>query len=116
MEYRLATPEDMPEIEQVLEADGGTLPPEAQRLYAIARDGEKLAGIWGLRFVAHMGPLWIDTEHRGNGVWKGLNEKLEALFPTGCGYYIFTSQPKMEAIATKLGMKELGFKVWMKVV
>ena len=116
MMIREIQPDEWEKVAQVVASDGGHMPARNQSTIIVAVDEQGLAGFWAVQQCWHAGPLWIREDQRGTGLWRKLHKAVDALFERapGSGYYSFSGMPKVEAIFTKLGYRNLGYKVWAK--
>ena len=86
-----------------------------QGFIVVAREGKRIVAFQCCHPVVHAGPVWITPELRGNGMWQELQEASESeLKKRGVEAYYQYGTELNEVQLARLGLKPLGWTVWMK--
>jgi hypothetical protein len=109
--FRKLTGEEVQELAPIF-ASYDCEPPENGFVLA-GYEGEELVCFQCFHQVNHAGPAWVREDKRGNGLWKQMQDELEALLPIGTYFYQFGTELNQTQLE-RLKMTSLGWTVWGK--
>lgn len=81
-----------------------------------AYDGDKLIGFHVLQFVAHVEPMYLDKQYRGQGITNILAKRMvETLLEAGVRSYVaIADDPAAAVLCEQSGMKKITSPVFVK--
>jgi len=97
-------------------SQGDVLPSAEQNRAIIAEENGKIVGMCGINLVAHVGPLWVDPDRRGQGLAHGMTQAAEDLIRKlgGRGYLMFPSNEASRRVTEKMGLEAVDWKVYRR--
>ena len=109
-------PAEWGKLEPIYQSQGDTLPSAEQNRVIVAESGGGIVGMCGVNLVAHIGPLWVAPEFRGNGMGQAMTQAAEDLIKQlgGKGYLMFPSNRASSRVAEKMGLEQMSWKVFRR--
>lgn len=111
MTYRFLDPQEFYKVVAMFNEMDCEIPPR-MRIF-VAEENGQIASFQCVHLVCHLGPVWVDPDKRGRGLWKKMQEKLESKLPRGFGFYQFGTDQN-ESQLKRMGLTPLGWRVWVK--
>ncbi len=100
----------------------GELPEPGVSSIAVADNGDgTIVGLLCLQPVLHMEPLVIAENYKGKVNYRSLvallEEKLKSMLNgQAVPYHVFTPDAKIAKMAKLVGMKQLPYRIWSKMI
>lgn len=119
LRFRFLLPEEFIKLEPQFKEHDWALPHPSISSIRVAEDeAGKIVGFVAFELMAHLGPGWIETEHRTNPtIWEdALNSMREKLEPEGVfpGIIMIAETEASERLAERLGMKKANGVLYVK--
>lgn len=114
--YRHLPEEEWNRLRHIYESHGDVLPSSESASAFVAEVDGKIIGMVGINLVAHIGPLFVEQEHREQGIATELvNQAKSFLKENGAhGCVMFPSNARSEKVAMKAGLRDMNCKLFGK--